>query len=270
MKLIVVRKLKVSGYIAAIAGLFITSPAAFGMPYCRLSERTDLIEVNIQQDNIFEKCPANYMRVFICDAEIPSGRLRVIPVGTPCPNEQGHKVQRIDATGGGWGGSLSGVPSVLVMPDGEMIADLIEGELPAIDGANRSSKPTPFDRHFGAFVGSMVFAAFVGGCVAIYRIGKLRLQQPNKRSPAGPVSEPSAYAAWKPRALASGGNSTAQVDPGSNSAEQDAHYMQALDELDASNMDRVTWARALAASGGDNGRARAEYINRRVAKLAAT
>jgi len=52
-----------------------------------------------------------------------------------------------------------------------------------------------------------------------------------------------------------------------NSRGHDAYYVQAIDELDAAGPDKATWARALASSDGDDGRARANYIKLRVNQL---
>lgn len=255
--LIATRLFRIAGYATAVVGLFFTAPAAFGMPWCRFSGSSDIIEIDI-----WEQCPVSYKRVYICDAEVPSGRLRVVPVGERCPDQQGNESRRI-IENDGWRGSLAGLPSVLVMPEGGAVfAEHIEP-------ASFHSEPTPFDRHFGAFIGSMGFAALAAGGVALYRFGKRRIQPSNKTSPTGLLSEHRPSAAWNKQEPPSGGKSAAKVALTPSDAEQDAHYLQALDELDAGSMHRVTWARSLAASDGDNGRARAEYIVRRVAQLAA-
>lgn len=50
--------------------------------------------------------------------------------------------------------------------------------------------------------------------------------------------------------------------------DNDRYFVAALDELDHGRLDRATWARALASSNGDDGKAKADYIKHRVAQLA--
>jgi hypothetical protein len=48
---------------------------------------------------------------------------------------------------------------------------------------------------------------------------------------------------------------------------RDVLYIQAMDELDDGRRDKATWARALASSDGNQGKAKANYIMLRVAQL---
>lgn len=52
-----------------------------------------------------------------------------------------------------------------------------------------------------------------------------------------------------------------------DSRAHDAYYVQALAELDEAREDKATWARAVASSNGDDGRAKSNYIKLRVAQL---
>ena len=124
---------------------------------------------------------------------------------------------------------------------------VIKGFVPnhEIDLTGVSAEDSRISRHFGKFVGTLGALAVLAAAFALLRVARRRVQP----LIAAKVSE----------------LRQAETPPA-----QDEHFIRALDELDNGTMDRAMWARSIAATGGDNQKARADYISRRATQLAAT